>query len=78
MKAVELLCSPSVGGFIAVMDDGSYRWATDALHLLSGGPASEWVDTRRVAKAASLNGAPSLHRPIGHDVLLNTLNQYLA
>lgn len=72
MQATELLISAGVAGFIAQMDDGTYRWTTATLDLLDGGPAREWVEARRVAKTTG--ACPNIRRPLAHDLLLRTLN----
>ena len=73
MKALELLHSPATTLFFARMDDGSFRWVTDAMKLLSGGPQSAWVKRGLTAHSVSWDG-PSVQRPLCHDSLLASLN----
>lgn len=74
MKATELLMSVSVSTYFARMEDGSFRWVSDSMHLMSGGPAAAWVERGLTARAASLHGEMNTQRPIAHDMLLRMVN----
>lgn len=64
MKATELLASCSCRPFFAPMEDGSYRWVSDDMRLLPGGPQATWVERGRTARAVSLGGDFNIQRPL--------------
>lgn len=75
IKITEVLVSCSVRNFFCKMSDGSYRWLTDDLRLMPGGPQAQWVERGRTAKAASLYGEPNIQPLLGGDLHVRAANQ---
>ena len=72
MKAIELLSAAQVSQWFARMEDGSYRWVSEELELLPGGPDSNWVE--QAIRTADASGLPLVHPVQDHEENLGELN----